>query len=219
MSTYLQPAGSGEDDLLGPFRGLIALGSDGSRCQLVVGKARDIRPVHATLGPLKGGQHTLAPAGPDCRVYLRMPDGEDLWEVDSPISAKVGATIYLGSPKGPAFVIQRSRAGDHDPPLSRVESQEMMGALDRALGGQVRAMGPVSAPNAPPSSPRGHPAPPRPTRMEDIEIPADVLRQVVRPRRSPFVVGAVAWLSGVVVGTLAFGAATFAVLQALGTSG
>ena len=207
MPTYLHRSGSGDDALHGPFRGPVLLGSDADRCQLVVEPQADIRPVHATLGPFHAGQHTLAPANPDCRVYLQPPGTDTVWEVDCPVSAKVGATLYLGSKEGPAFVIQQGNpAGER--PLPEPEAMDMMGALDRALGEQVRALDGDSA----------KPADKDP--KKPVEVPTEALpRRPARHTPAPMFGCLLAGLSGMLFGGLAFGTATFAVLRALGTAG
>lgn len=210
MPTYIQPAGSSDDALRGPFHGPVAFGSDPGRCQIQVAHVANVRPVHATLGPLHAGQHTLAPVSPDCRVFLKTPGKDQVWEVDAPVSAKVGATVFLGSPEGPGFVIRHGNAAA-ERALPEHEQRQMMGALDRALGTQVRALAAKPQPRS--ETPRGPVL-----ALSELEIPTEAL-----PRRRdverPLVGCAVAALSGMVFGSVAFGVATFAVLRVMSGAG
>lgn len=220
MPTYFLRPGASAEDLHGPYSGPVAFGSDATQCQMVVTGSAAVRPVHATLGPHVRGQYTLAPAGPDCRVYVRSPGSDTVWAVESPVSAKVGATIIFGSPEGPAYLIRHGNASA-DPPLGPHDENAMMGALDRALGTQVRALddeeAPPRAPDAPPDAAVDD-APAEP------ELPTEVLARMPTQRRltgaaSPMMGCVVAALSGMVFGGLAFGAGTLAVVQLLSGHG
>jgi hypothetical protein len=89
----------------GPFPGSVTLGSDGSRSQLVLDPSHGIYPVHATLARVPDGTITVAPARPECKVFL-VPAGQPhVWPATSPVQARPGDTIIVGTPAGPRFQI------------------------------------------------------------------------------------------------------------------
>ena len=136
VPTYLQRHDIPGEALHGPFPGPIVFGTDPQRCQMVL-NAAGIAPVHATLGPLEGGQYTLAPEAPDLELFLRPPGRDQMWPVDSPVSAKVGSILFFGSADGPSFVICYGDPSPARTAVDRDSAMDMMGALERALAGAI----------------------------------------------------------------------------------
>lgn len=89
----------------GPFAKTCTIGSDPKRSQIHIDPSMGIFPVHATVALGPDGMFTLAPAGRECKVFL-VPAGQPhTWPVASPVQAKAGDTVILGTPSGPRFLL------------------------------------------------------------------------------------------------------------------
>lgn len=89
----------------GPFQGVITLGSDPSRCQVVLHPSTGVQPVHALLTDM-GSTWQLQPAAVGCAVFLRKPNGR-VGAVTTGVSLSPGDSVVLGGPTGPALMVNR----------------------------------------------------------------------------------------------------------------
>jgi hypothetical protein len=104
--TFLTLAPDQGGTRFGPFTGTINLGSDASRCQLVLQAGMGIEPIHALVTD-SGAGWQVQPAAFGCLVYLRKPNGRVL-SVNTGVQASEGDTIVLGSQAGPALTLARA---------------------------------------------------------------------------------------------------------------
>lgn len=89
----------------GPFEGVITLGSDPRRCQIVLHPSTGVHPVHAMLTDT-GSTWQLQPAGLGCALFLRKPNGR-VGAVTTSVSVSPGDSVVLGGPTGPALMVHR----------------------------------------------------------------------------------------------------------------
>ena len=91
----------------GPFHGHVVFGSDAKRSQMVLDPNHGVFPVHATMGLMDDGSYSLSPATKECKLFV-VPQGQPhVWPITSPVQARAGDTIILGTPSGPRFQIQQ----------------------------------------------------------------------------------------------------------------
>lgn len=107
LTTFLQLPPELGGLRFGPFKGQVVFGSDAKRSQIVLDPGHGVYPVHATMGLLDDGSYSLAPATKECKLFV-VPQGQPhVWPVTSPVQARAGDTIILGTPSGPRFQIQQ----------------------------------------------------------------------------------------------------------------
>ena len=114
----------------GPFPGQVVVGSDPKRAKLVIDPSHGVYPVHATLARMPDGTITVAPARPECKVFV-VPLGQPhVWPATGPVQARPGDTVIVGTPAGPRFQVLT------DAPIgpAPTASQVMSGA--RSTGGE-----------------------------------------------------------------------------------
>lgn len=88
----------------GPFDGMVHLGTDARRCQIVLDSNQGIFPIHATLAPAGGGFH-FAPADLQAKCFVIQAGSPQLWPVQGAVEVSLGDAIVVGTPAGPRFQV------------------------------------------------------------------------------------------------------------------
>ena len=91
----------------GPFESWIQIGSDPKRNQIVLDPAHGVYPAHCAIGPMPDGRYSVAPASPECKVFILPAGQQQMWPVTSPVQASAGDMVVFGTPSGPRFHILR----------------------------------------------------------------------------------------------------------------
>ncbi|MEZ4323331.1 MAG: hypothetical protein R3F61_38055 [Myxococcota bacterium] len=124
----------------GPFDGVVHLGSDNRRCQIVLDPSQGVYPVHATLAAAPGGLYHFAPTEMGAKCFVVQQGSPQMWPVNSAVQVKSGDSIIVGTPGGPRFQI----LGGAPPGIASgpVASAGMMaGGAAVAGGGMMSALG------------------------------------------------------------------------------
>jgi hypothetical protein len=103
--TFLQLTPQWGATCFGPFTGAIRIGSDPKQCQLTVDASHGVYPLHAVLMESNDGLYSLSPGKSEYGLFLIQSGQTKMWPVRSPLQAKPGDTIILGTPRGPRFQI------------------------------------------------------------------------------------------------------------------
>lgn len=111
IATFLQLPPDLGGMRFGPFTGIIQIGSDARRNQLVLDPSHGIYPHHATIADMGNGTYTIAPAGRDCKVFLLQTGQVHVWPLNAPVQAKAGDMVIFGTPHGPRFQLQQEQQG------------------------------------------------------------------------------------------------------------
>jgi hypothetical protein len=111
MSTYLQLPPQMGGVRFGPFPpGVIYLGSDPQRCQIVLNASQGVFAMHCMVSDAGDGSYTISPVQGNLKVYLVKKGESKAWPVQSAVQAHAGDWVVLASPEGPRFEIQRETA-------------------------------------------------------------------------------------------------------------
>lgn len=123
----------------GPFPGPVTFGSDAPRCQIVLDPSHGVFPVHASLQPLGNQKYLVQPSTREGKVFL-IPYGQaHVWPVTSPVEAKVGDFVVIGTPHGPRFQIQDAA------PMGAAPTAGQIVANARQAGGEAGFVGGMNA--------------------------------------------------------------------------
>lgn len=106
-STYLQLPLELGGLRFGPFDGAVTLGSDARRSQIVLDPSHGVFPVHVTVTPLPDGSYTIAPANRDGKVFVQPAGQPHVWPITSPVQAREGDLLVVGTVGGPRFLLVR----------------------------------------------------------------------------------------------------------------
>jgi hypothetical protein len=115
----------------GPFPGAVTLGSDPKRAQLVLDPSHGVYPAHVTLARMPDGSVTVAPARPECKVFLAPAGQPHVWPAAGPVQARPGDTVIVGTPSGPRFQIQT------DAPIGLAPTASSVVSAARQTGGEA----------------------------------------------------------------------------------
>jgi hypothetical protein len=130
MASFLTLAPDQGGTRFGPFPGgIIQIGSDSSRCQIVLG-IPGIAPVHAMITDHGNGMFTIQPAARGFAVGLQSQGGRDLANA---VQTREGDTVIVGGPAGARFKL------DHQPDKA-VKPVRNAGDRYAAQGGFAGAM-------------------------------------------------------------------------------
>jgi hypothetical protein len=107
MPTFLQLASEQGGNRFGPFPGgLIVLGTDGRRCQLVMGPMAGILPVHGQISDHGNGTFTVQPADRKAVLFLVQQGQGQMWPLQAAVTARHGDVLVVGTEAGPRFTLQ-----------------------------------------------------------------------------------------------------------------
>ncbi len=115
----------------GPFTATILVGSDPQRNQIVLDAGHGVYPSHATIHDLGDGTYTVAPAQPQCQMFIIQQGQQQTWPVRAPVQANPGDMIVFGTPQGPRFQLQR------EDPNAHLKTQAQIAAEAKARGGEA----------------------------------------------------------------------------------
>lgn len=87
----------------GPFNGIVQLGSDARRCQIVLDSSQGVFPVHATLAPAGGGAFHFSPADMQAKCFVIQTGSPQVWPVNAAVQVNLGDALVVGTPAGPRF--------------------------------------------------------------------------------------------------------------------
>lgn len=141
--TYLQLAPEMGGLRFGPFTGMVQIGSERTRNQLVLDPAHGIFPSHATLIETGPGVYTVGPVDHGCKVFVIPAGQQQMWPVQGYVQARAGDLLIFGTPAGPRFQLQTAAA----------PTPGLASGTATATGGNV--LGALSALFGPPPSNRG----------------------------------------------------------------
>ena len=111
MATYLQFAPEHGGMQFGPFHtGSIYLGSDSSRCQVILHASNGVAPLHAVLTLNAGGDYSLSPTQMGLGLFYRKAGHAQLLQVTAPVQLDPGDSVILGNQSGPRFVLLKQAA-------------------------------------------------------------------------------------------------------------
>lgn len=127
----------------GPFTGLVQIGSDAGRCQIVLNPGLGVAPVHVTIAEQADGTYAVSPAQRGIGLFVARGGGMSVQPVPAAFVANPGDAIVLGQPGGPRFQIRRDEskrgiAGAVAPASARGRPQRSMGD---AVGREMMRMG------------------------------------------------------------------------------
>jgi hypothetical protein len=104
--TFLQLSPEHGGTRFGPFEGgMIVIGFDGQRCQVVLPRAPGFAPVHAMITPQADGTYRVQPAMMGAVVSL--VQGGSLVPVQGAVPARSGDAVVIGA-NGPRFTLEGS---------------------------------------------------------------------------------------------------------------
>lgn len=132
MAIFLQLPAEMGGLRFGPFDGIVQLGSDARRCQIVLDSNQGIYPMHATLAPAGGGQFHFAPADLNAKCFVIQHGSPQVWPVQGAVEVKIGDALVVGTPAGPRFHLVD--ATGHRP--ARAAGGGMMASFQSAIGMQ-----------------------------------------------------------------------------------
>jgi hypothetical protein len=90
----------------GPFPpGAIYIGSDSTRCQIVLDAKLGIFAVHCMVSETAPGVYTVSLTQRGLKLFLIQKGEKKPWPIEQPVEAKPGDQIVLASDTGPRFVI------------------------------------------------------------------------------------------------------------------
>lgn len=115
----------------GPFDGIVQLGSDARRCQVVLDSSQGVYPIHATLAAAGGGQFHFAPADLNAKCFVVQQGSPQVWPVQGAVEVKLGDAIVVGTPGGPRFLLMD--ATGHQP-ARPAGGLGMIGSFQQAIG-------------------------------------------------------------------------------------
>lgn len=104
-STYLQLPLELGGLRFGPFNGVVTLGSDAKRSQIVLDPSHGVFPVHVTVTPLEDGSYAIAPATRDGKVFVQPAGQPHVWPITSTVQARPGDLLVVGTLAGPRFLL------------------------------------------------------------------------------------------------------------------
>lgn len=94
------------DTTFGPFQGTtVQLGSDPESCQIQLGTAHGVSPIHAVIWRGADGSFGLQPGTMGAAIYLFTSGSPMARPVMGPVQAHAGDAFALVSPQGPRFII------------------------------------------------------------------------------------------------------------------
>lgn len=133
MGTYLQLPPQMGGTRFGPFpAGIIYIGSDPARCQIVLNAAQGVFAVHCIISDMGNGTYTIGPTQQNLKLFLVKKGEQKAWPVQAAVQANPGDWIVVGSEAGPRFEIQN--VGD-SPAASRRAGMGMGGMSGGGGGG------------------------------------------------------------------------------------
>jgi hypothetical protein len=106
MATYLQLPVDMGGTRFGPFQGVVYIGSDPSRCQIVLDAKLGVFAVHCVLTETGPGAYTASATQRGLKLFLIQKGEKKPWPIEQPVQAKPGDQIVLASETGPRFVIE-----------------------------------------------------------------------------------------------------------------
>ncbi|MCB9674116.1 MAG: hypothetical protein H6737_03315 [Alphaproteobacteria bacterium] len=139
-ATYLQLPPEQGALRFGPFAGIVHLGSDSRRCQIVLDASQGVYPVHATLAEAPGGLYHFAPTEMGAKCFVVQQGSPQMWPVNSAVQVKSGDSIIVGTPGGPRFQI----VGGGPPgvgvsgPVATAGAAAAGGGIMGAIGGMMQ---------------------------------------------------------------------------------
>lgn len=90
----------------GPFApGPVALGSDPTRCQIVLNQSLGVRPTHAVITPMNANTFVLQPAEQGIGLFYFVGGRGQGQPVGNAVQLRPGDAFAVGSPAGPRFVV------------------------------------------------------------------------------------------------------------------
>ncbi len=105
-ATYLQLPPEQGGLTLGPFNGVVHIGSDTRRCQVVLDSNQGVYPLHATLAPAPGGIYHFAPSEMAAKCFVVQAGNPQMWPVSAAVQVNPGDALIIGNPGGPRLTIQ-----------------------------------------------------------------------------------------------------------------
>ena len=111
--TYLQLSHQYGGHRFGPFAtGSVYMGTDRSKCQILLDSSTGLAPCHAVLTISAGPKFTLSATSRSHPVFVVPPGDSKAYACLDPVTVQAGCTIYLGSLQGPQFSLnhQSTRA-------------------------------------------------------------------------------------------------------------
>lgn len=117
----------------GPFpQGAVYIGSDHTRCQIVLDAKLGVFAVHCMVSETEPGKYTVSLTQRGLKLYLIQKGEKKAWPIENPVEAKPGDQVVLGSETGPRFIIV------HQPDSVAVAGPNVAAeAVGGGLGGSV----------------------------------------------------------------------------------
>jgi len=137
-ATYLQLPPEQGGLRFGPFTGIVQIGSDSRRCQIVLDANMGVYPLHATLAEAPGGMYHFAPTELAAKCFVVQQGSPQMWPVNGAVQVSSGDSVIVGTPGGPRFLIQ----GGGPPGIAAGPAAPGMGATASGAGaGMMSALG------------------------------------------------------------------------------
>ena len=103
---YLQLTPQHGGHRFGPFHtGAVYLGTDRSKCQILLDSSTGLAPCHAVLTISANQTFTLAATSRSHPVFVVPPGDSKAYACLDPVTVQAGSMIYLGSLQGPQFTL------------------------------------------------------------------------------------------------------------------
>ena len=107
MATYLQLPPEFGGTRFGPYQGgIVYIGSDPNRCQIVLDAKLGVFAVHCVVSETGPNTYTVSLAQQGLKLFLVQKGERKAWPIESAVQAKSGDQLVLVSETGPRFVLE-----------------------------------------------------------------------------------------------------------------
>ena len=107
MATYLQLPPEFGGTRFGPYQGgIVYIGSDPNRCQIVLDAKLGVFAVHCVVSETGPNAYTVSLAQQGLKLFLVQKGERKAWPIESAVQAKSGDQLVLVSETGPRFVLE-----------------------------------------------------------------------------------------------------------------